>query len=75
LAAGNDRVALEAQTVGEALQKLVQRYPQLEGHLPEVAGPGQGIYRNGSLIQKLQGLDTPLRTDDTVTLIVAAGDL
>ena len=74
-AAGNDRVALEAQTVGEALQKLVQRYPQLEGHLPAPEGPGQGIYRNGSLVQKLQGLDTPLRADDTVTLIVPAGDL
>ena len=75
LAAHNDRVPLDAQTVGEALQQLVQRYPQLEGHLPEVAGTGQGIYRNGSLVQKLQGLDTPLRAGDRLTLIVPEGDL
>ncbi len=74
-AAGNDRVALDAQTAGEALQKLVQRYPALAGHLPDSGGAGQGIYRNGSLLQKLQGLETPLRVGDTLTLIVPAGEL
>lgn len=74
-AAGNDRVPLDAQTAGEALQKLVQRYPPLQGKIPEQAGQGKAIYRNGSMIHKLQGLDTPLRDGDTLTIIVPAGDL
>ncbi len=74
-AAGNDRVALDAQNAGEALQTLVQRYPQLEGRLPQEAGGGRAIYRNGDLIHKLQGLDTPLRDGDRLTIIVPAGDL
>ena len=74
-AAGNDRVPLEARTAGEALQKLVERYPPLQGHLPEQAGNGNAIYRNGSMIHKLQGLETPLHDGDTLTIIVPAGDL
>jgi sulfur-carrier protein len=75
LAAGNDRVALDAKTAGEALQKLVQRYPHLQGRVPEQTGHGQAIYRNGNLISNLQGLDTPLRDGDTLTLIIPSGDL
>ena len=74
-AAGNDRVPLEAASVGEAIEKLVERYPPLEGKLPEQVGAGEAIYRNGSLIYRLQGLETPLRDGDTLTLIVPAGDL
>lgn len=74
-AAGNDRVPLEAQTVGEALQELIQRYPPLAGHVPQYAEQGNAIYRNGTQIQKLQGLDTALVEGDTVTIIIPAGDL
>lgn len=74
-AAGNDRVPLEAQTVGEALQKLTQQYPQIADHLPAPAAPDQGVYRNGMLVGKLQGLETPLRPGDRLTLIVPAGEL
>ncbi len=73
--AGNDRVPLEAQTVGEAIQKLLKQYPQLESHLPQLDGQGNAIYRNGSLIHKLQGLDTPLGDGDRVTIIVPSGEL
>lgn len=74
-AAGNDRVPLDAQTVAQALEKLVQRYPQLQGRLPAADGNGQGIFRNGSLVHTLQGLETPLRDKDTLTLIVPEGHL
>jgi molybdopterin converting factor small subunit len=74
-AAGNDRVPLDAQTAGEALQKLVERYPDLAGHLPDLAGNGQGIYRNGVLLGKLQGLETALGQGDRLTLIVPEGNL
>ena len=74
-AAGLDPVPLEAKTAGEAIQALVQRYPHLQGRLPDAPGQGRAIYRNGSLIHKLQGLDTPLRDGDTLTIIVPEGDL
>ena len=74
-AAGNDRVALEAQSAGEALDKLIEAYPQIEPHLPDDPGQGKAIYRNGSLIHLLQGLETPLRDGDTMTIIVASGEL
>ena len=74
-AAGNDRVALEAKTAGEALDKLIETYPQIEPHLPDDPGKGKAIYRNGSLIHLLQGLDTPLRDGDTLTIIVPSGEL
>ena len=74
-AAGNDRVPLDAQTAGEALQKLVEHYPDLAGHLPEPTGMGQGIYRNGVLLGQLQGLETSLGHGDRLTLIVPEGNL
>ncbi len=72
-AGGVDRFPVEARTAGEALQKLVERYPHLDGRIPAQTGGGQGIYRNGSLIHKLQGLETPLSDQDTVTIIVPEG--
>lgn len=72
-AAGLDRFPVDARTAGEALQKLVERYPHLEGRLPTQAGQGQAIYRNGSMIHKLQGLETPLSDEDTLTIIVPEG--
>ena len=74
-AAGNDRVPLDAETAAEALKKLVERYPQLQGRFPDRGGNGNAIYRNGSLIDKLQGLETPLRDGDRLTIIVPEGDL
>jgi molybdopterin converting factor small subunit len=75
LAAGNDRVPLSAGTVGEALQKLVARYPALDGKLPAPSGNGQAIFRNSVTIDRLQGLETPLRDGDRLVLIVPAGEL
>lgn len=72
-AGGVDRIPVEGTTVGEALQKLVQRYPDLESRIPAQAGKGQGIYRNGTMIHKLQGLETPVGNDDLLTIIVAEG--
>jgi molybdopterin converting factor small subunit len=72
-AGGVDRIPIDGTTVGDTLQKLVQRYPHLEGRLPAQAGPGQAIYRNGRMIQTLQGLETPVGDDDTLTIIVPEG--
>lgn len=78
LAGLNERVALEATTAGEALQKLVERYPALQTKLPgDLANPphGAGIYRNSVDLRRLQGLDTELRPHDRLTIIVPEGDL
>ena len=72
-AAGLDYVTLEVETVGDALQELVQRYPPLQGRLPQQDGQGSAIYRNSMMVSKLQGLETPLRDGDTLTLIVPEG--
>ena len=77
-AALNERVALEAATAGEAIQKLVERYPDLQAHLPrDLANPprGAGVYRNSVDLRGLQGLATELRNNDRLTIIVPAGDL
>jgi len=73
--AGNDRVPIDATTVAEAVEKLVQRYPHLDGRLPGDVTTGHAIFRNGTAIHKLQGLDTPLRDGDALTLIIPEGAL
>jgi sulfur-carrier protein len=78
LAAYNDRVPLEAATAAEALTKLLERYPALSARLPKDLTnlpPGMGIYRNSMDLRQLQGLETPLREDDRLTIIVPEGDL
>ncbi len=77
-AAYNDRVALEAATIGEALQKLLENYPDLAAHLPDDLAHlplGFAIYRGGKDIRYLQGLDTELRPDDRIMIVVPQGDL
>jgi adenylyltransferase/sulfurtransferase len=77
-AAYNDRVPVDATTAGEALRKLVERYPDLKARIPDDLGklmPGMGIYRNGGDLRRLQGLDTPLREADRLTIIVPEGDM
>lgn len=72
-AAHNERVALEAVTAGEALTKLVERYPDLRAHLPadvEHLPAGAAIYRNSVDLRSLQGLATELRPRDKLTIIV-----
>lgn len=73
LAAWNERVALEAATAGEAITKLLERYPDVKNGLPaDLANPPRGaaIYRNGADIRQLQGLDTQLHAGDRLTIVV-----
>lgn len=77
-AAYNERVALEAATAGEALHKLIERYPDLRAQLPADLTQlphGAAIYRNSQDVRRLQGLDTELRNDDRLTIIVPRGDM
>ncbi len=73
LAGWNERVPLEAATAGEAITKLVERYPDLKTGLPADLNNlprGTAIYRNGADIRRLQGLDTQLGAGDRLTIVV-----
>jgi len=78
LAGWNERVPLEAATAGEAITKLLERYPDLKRRLPTDlanAPRGTAIYRNGADLRVLQGLDTQLRSGDRLTIVVPEGSM
>lgn len=77
-AAYNERVPLEASTAAEALTKLIERYPEIQARLPQdlsTLPPDMGIYRNSQDLRLLQGLETPLREDDRLTIVVPEGSM
>jgi molybdopterin/thiamine biosynthesis adenylyltransferase/rhodanese-related sulfurtransferase/molybdopterin converting factor small subunit len=69
---------VEASTVGEAIQQLVERFPKLKPHLFNEEGRLRSfinLYLGDEDVRYLQGLDTPLQEQDELTLIpsVAGG--
>jgi adenylyltransferase/sulfurtransferase len=71
-------VEVEGKTVGEALANLTRAYDRLRTHLYTDDGRLRSfvnIYVNDSDIRYLQGDDTPLKSDDTISIIpsVAGG--
>lgn len=66
---------VDAATVAELLDALIERYPALKPHLFEPTGKLRrhfNIFVNGEHVRELNGLDTPLKTDDKVILMVSA---
>jgi molybdopterin converting factor small subunit len=62
-------------TVSELLDNLIVRYPTLQPHLFEPGGKLRrhfNIFVNGEHIRELNGLDTALKDDDKVILMVSA---
>lgn len=71
-AAGESTIALPGQTVGELLEGVVERHPQLEKHLFGEDGqlrPFVNLFLKEENVNQLQGLDTPLAEGDTVLII------
>ena len=69
---------VEASTVGEAIQQLVERFPKLKPHLFNEEGRLRSfinLYLGDEDVRYLQGLDTPLQEGDELTIIpsVAGG--
>ncbi len=69
---------VEASTVGEAIQQLVERFPKLKPHLFNEEGRLRSfinLYLGDEDVRYLQGLDTPLQEADELTIIpsVAGG--
>jgi len=66
---------VDATTVTELLDNLIARYPAPKPHLFEPTGKLRrhfNIFVNGEHIRELGGLDTPLKADDKVILMVSA---
>jgi molybdopterin converting factor small subunit len=66
---------VDAATVAELLDNLIVRYPALKPHLFEPGGNLRryfNIFVNGEHIRELGGMDTPLKKDDKVILMVSA---
>jgi MoaD family protein len=75
---GKTELEIEAQTVGDLLHTLEQRYPLLVPLLRDQGGalrPRVNIYVNDEHVRYRQGLETPLREGDTVyvTPIIMGG--
>ena len=62
-------------TVAELIDNLIARYPALKPHLFEPGGSLRrhfNIFVNGEHIREFNGLDTALKEDDKVILMVSA---
>lgn len=69
-----DRVELQAPTVLQLLDELERRYDGLRGLVRDERGEIHrhvNIYVNNEAIEALQGLGTPLRDGDEVSIIPA----
>lgn len=69
---GTTELAVPAHTVGGALQTLSTQYPQLRRHLYTERGELRSyvnVFVNEDDVRTLNGLETPVRTDDTVLIV------
>ncbi len=73
-AGGNASTQFDAATVGEALQALVEQYPDLRSHLYSEQGSLRSfvnVYVGDEDIRYLDGEKTELRDNDTISIIPA----
>lgn len=70
--AGQSDIAVDGATVGEAMQDLIVRHPTLQPHLFSSVGelrPFVNLFVGENNIRDLQGLNTPIESEDRVLLI------
>lgn len=68
------RIAVEAQTVGDALRSATDRHPRLRRQLYGTNGHIRGfikVYLNARDIRQLQGEVTPVSAGDSIILVPA----
>ena len=71
---GEKEVAVEGETVGEVLRSLAAAHPGTEERLFGQGGELNryvNVYLNDEDVRVMQGLDTPVRADDTVVILPA----
>lgn len=71
-AGGQSEIAVQGETVGAALDDLLDRYPALKTHL--LNGDGQlrpfvNLFLGEDNVRELQGTQTPIQEDDRLMLI------
>ena len=69
---GQSEVSLQTNTVGDALEELTSRYPELKKHLFTEDGELRAfvnLFLNEEDIRYLQGTETPLKEGDRLTII------
>ena len=69
---GNSEVEVQGDAVSGALDSLVDQYPGIKPHLFNGSGelrPFVNLFLEQENIRDLQGLETPLDTDDRLRLI------
>ena len=69
-----DRVTVEADSVGEVLDEIERTYEGLRGLVRSEAGdvhPHVNIYVNSEAIEALEGLGTRVKDGDELTIIPA----
>ena len=73
-ASGESTIKLPGETVSEVLEAVVERHPDLKKHLfneDDQLRPFVNLFLGEENVDQLQGLDTPLATEDTVLIIPA----
>jgi molybdopterin synthase sulfur carrier subunit len=71
---GAGSVEVEGETVGQAIEELVELHPGLRNRLLTPDGDLHrfvNLYRNGEDVRYLGGLETPLGEEDEVRLLPA----
>lgn len=71
-AEGRDVIELDGSTVGEVLNKLVERYNALQKHLFNETGAIRSfvnVFLNNEDIRFLEGVNTKIRDGDTIYII------
>jgi molybdopterin synthase sulfur carrier subunit len=70
---GESAAEVEGTTVGEVLDSLYERYGELRSRIAEDGGLRRfvNVYVGGEDIRFLNGLDTPVRDGDEVTILPA----
>ncbi|MDB4976513.1 MAG: hypothetical protein JWN48_4854 [Myxococcaceae bacterium] len=73
LTGGADEVAIAGATVREALDNLEKKHPGLKERLLDEKGVRRfvNIYANEEDIRFLDGLDTPVKEGDSVSIVPA----
>lgn len=69
---GQSEVIVNGQTVEQAMQDLLKKYPALKPHLYNSNGglrPFVNLFLGENNIKDLQGLETPLKEEDRLLLI------
>ncbi len=77
-AGGQKTISVDGSTVGEALNALTTKYPNLRQHLYSEDGKLRSfvnVYLNDEDVRYLQYVDTPLRESDKISIVpsVAGG--